>query len=117
MRRSKLENNEWTRLLSQLSGVRKKKPKALQAHQRWSKDHFETEIKSHFLKKWRKAGLPSKKMATFRDRITHKHFKKLSKEDQKHWKDTAQAEGEAAVKEWNDRLAAPPSTSPIDRQA
>ncbi|KAG1789260.1 uncharacterized protein HD556DRAFT_1447110 [Suillus plorans] len=93
------------------------KPKALQAHQRWSKDHFETEIKSHFLKKWRKAGLPSKKMATFRDRITRKHFKKLSKEDQKHWKDTAQAEGEAAVKEWNDRLAAPPSTSPINRQA
>ncbi|KAG1907622.1 uncharacterized protein F5891DRAFT_1180646 [Suillus fuscotomentosus] len=117
VRRGKPENNEWTRLLSQLSGVRKQKPKALQAHQRWSKDHFKTEIKSHFLKKWHKAGLPSKKMATFRDRITRKRFKKLSKEDQKHWKDTAQAEGEAAVKEWNDRLAAPPSTSPIDRQA
>ncbi|KAG2145303.1 uncharacterized protein EDB93DRAFT_1104761 [Suillus bovinus] len=56
-------------------------------------------------------------MVTFRDRITCKCFKKLSEEEQKHWKDTVQAEEEAAVKEWNDRLAAPPSTSPIDRQA
>ncbi|KAG1823861.1 uncharacterized protein BJ212DRAFT_1296388 [Suillus subaureus] len=65
---------------------------------------------------WHKVGLPSSKMVTFHDRITHKHFKKLSEEEQKHWRDTAQAKGEAAVKEWSDHLAVPPSTSSIDRQ-
>ncbi|KAG2101827.1 uncharacterized protein F5147DRAFT_655152 [Suillus discolor] len=116
VRRGKPENNEWTRLLSQLSGVRRHKPKALQAHQRWSKDHFETEVKSCFLKKWRKARLPKEKMAAFHDQITRKRFKKLSKEEQRDWRDKAQAEGKAAVKEWNDRLEAPPSTSPLNRQ-
>ncbi|KAG1786743.1 uncharacterized protein HD556DRAFT_1449401 [Suillus plorans] len=117
MRHGKPENDEWTRLLSQLSGVRRNKPKALQAHQRWLKNHFETEIKSHFLKKWHKAGLPSRKMAAFCDQITRKCFKKLSKEEQNDWRDKAQAEGKAAVKEWKDQLEAPPSTSPVDRQA
>ncbi|KAG1907610.1 uncharacterized protein F5891DRAFT_938521 [Suillus fuscotomentosus] len=116
VRNGKPENNEWIRLLSQLSGVRRNKPKALQAHQRWSKDHFGTKIKAHFLRKWRSAGLPSKKMAAFRDKITCKHFKKLSKEEQTDWKDKAQAEGKAAIQEWKDRLEAAPSTSPIDRQ-
>ncbi|KAG1901799.1 uncharacterized protein F5891DRAFT_1187273 [Suillus fuscotomentosus] len=66
---------------------------------------------------WRSAGLPSKKMAAFRDKITRKCFKKLLKEEQTDWKDKAQAEGKAAVQEWKDQLEAAPSTSPIDRQA
>ncbi|KAG2047696.1 hypothetical protein BDR06DRAFT_1013638 [Suillus hirtellus] len=65
--------------------------------------------------KWRSAGLPSKKMAAFHDKITRKHFKKLLKEEQTDWKDKVQAKGKAAVQEWKDWLEAAPSTSPIDR--
>ncbi|KIM67361.1 hypothetical protein SCLCIDRAFT_7561 [Scleroderma citrinum Foug A] len=38
----KSDNDPWTCLLVQLSGVSKKRPKALQAHWWWSKDHFDT---------------------------------------------------------------------------
>ncbi|KAI6039232.1 hypothetical protein EDC04DRAFT_2895474 [Pisolithus marmoratus] len=42
------ENVMWTCLLLQLSGIKKKKPKALKAHQWWSKDHFDTAVQSDF---------------------------------------------------------------------
>ncbi|KAG2097510.1 uncharacterized protein F5147DRAFT_777959 [Suillus discolor] len=72
-RRAKPENDEWAWYLAlQLSGLSKTKPKALQPHQRsgWSKDHFDDIVKKDFHKQWKKAGLPSKNLATFHDSIT-----------------------------------------------
>ncbi|KAG2124094.1 hypothetical protein BD769DRAFT_1388905 [Suillus cothurnatus] len=55
---AKLENDEWARYLVQLSGLLKTKPKALQPHQCWSKDHFDDIVNKDFHKWWKKAGLP-----------------------------------------------------------
>ncbi|KAI6151211.1 hypothetical protein BKA82DRAFT_153352 [Pisolithus tinctorius] len=81
------ENNMWTRLLVQLSGVSKKKPKALQAHQRWSKDHFDTIVRPDFQERCNAQGIKGKAMA------------------------------QTAIAEWTEALSNPPATDPVSRQS
>ncbi|KAG2749166.1 hypothetical protein P692DRAFT_20818540 [Suillus brevipes Sb2] len=113
---AKPENDEWARYLAQLSGLSKTKPKALQPHQRWSKDHFDDIVKKDFRKQWKKAGLPLKNLATFRDSITRKHFLKTSEETQELYKRLAKDDCKAAVEAWTEKLRAPSYSSPADRQ-
>ncbi|KAH7906240.1 hypothetical protein BJ138DRAFT_1117754 [Hygrophoropsis aurantiaca] len=47
-RRANAENDPWARFLKQLARLEQHKPRALQAHQRWSKDHFDTDVKTDF---------------------------------------------------------------------
>ncbi|KAG2054271.1 hypothetical protein BDR06DRAFT_1050581 [Suillus hirtellus] len=88
----KTETDPWTCLLKQLSGVAKNKPRTLQAHQRWSKDHFDTDLKEEFEEKWKYEDI-------------HKTYETL-----------AELEGIANVKAWKAVLAAPASKLPADRQ-
>ncbi|KAF8834770.1 hypothetical protein BDN67DRAFT_1016168 [Paxillus ammoniavirescens] len=70
-RHANLENDPWAWLLGQLSGVAKKRPKVLQPHQRWSKDHFKNDMKDDFEAQWSAADRPNKERATFRDQYCY----------------------------------------------
>ncbi|KAH7903436.1 hypothetical protein BJ138DRAFT_1020632, partial [Hygrophoropsis aurantiaca] len=111
------DKDPWTRLLSQLSGVSKRKPKALQAHQRWSKDHFSSIVKSDFEERRKNEGTSGKHAAAVRDALTREYFDKIPLEEQERYRQLAKAEGKAAAAKWKDDLATAPSTDPVDRQA
>ncbi|KAG2045966.1 hypothetical protein BDR06DRAFT_1015142 [Suillus hirtellus] len=115
-RRLKTETDPWTRLLKQLSGVAKNKPRALQAHQHWSKDHFDTDLKEEFEEKWKCAQKPAKERATFYDQLTRQHFLSLDEDVRKTYEKLAESEGIANVEAWKAALAAPASKLPADRQ-
>jgi hypothetical protein len=112
----KIENDPWSHLLKQLSGVAKTKPRALQAHQRWSKDHFETHLKAEIEEKWACAQKPANERAAFCDLLTRIHFLSLDEDIRKTYENLAESEGIASVKAWKDALTAPASKLPADRQ-
>ncbi|KAH7917358.1 hypothetical protein BV22DRAFT_1026505, partial [Leucogyrophana mollusca] len=96
-RRAKGERDPWARLLGQLSGVSKSKPKALQPHQRWSKDHSKGLSRT--------AGLSRARVESIWLLFDAREYKKMAK-----------SEGKAAMEKWHADLAAPPSTVATDRQ-
>ncbi|KAI5997835.1 hypothetical protein F5J12DRAFT_785052 [Pisolithus orientalis] len=56
--------------MHKLSGIGKKKPKALQAHQWWSKDHFDTIVRPSFQERCNAQGIKGKAMVTFQEQVT-----------------------------------------------
>ena len=113
----KLENDPWTRLLVQLSGVSKKRPKALQAHQRWSKDHFDTVVRADFEQRCADEGIKGKALVTFREKITREHFLATDEETRSRYTQLAKDEATAAVEEWTKAINTSPATDPVSRQA
>lgn len=111
------ESDPWARLLAQLSGVNKKKPKALQAHQRWSKDHFDVIVKTDFEAKCALRGIKGKALVTFREQVTREHFQATDEATQARYAQLAKDEAREAVDQWNKALTAPPNTDPVSRQA
>ncbi|KAG1794443.1 uncharacterized protein HD556DRAFT_1443005 [Suillus plorans] len=114
---TKAENNPWTRLLSQLSGVSPNKPRALQAHQRWSKDFYESIVKARFEAQWELSSCPPTEKTLFRDRVTRVIFEEQEPSVIKKYEVLAQTEGKEAVKKWKALLENPPLTDPVSRQA
>ena len=105
------------RFLVQLSGVSKKKPKALQAHQRWSKDHFNMVVRPNFEKKCTADGIKGKEMVSIREQITREHFLATDEETQARYAQLAKDEAQIAIGEWTRALSAPPALDPVSRQA
>ena len=105
------------RFLVQLSGVSKKKPKALQAHQRWSKDHFDAVVRPDFEKKCNDEGIKGKEMVSVREQITREHFLATDEETQARYAQLAKDEARTAIEEWTKVLSAPPASDPASRQA
>ncbi|EIW81650.1 hypothetical protein CONPUDRAFT_152573 [Coniophora puteana RWD-64-598 SS2] len=97
-RPSSKENNVWTRLLKQLSGVPSVKPKKLSAVQFWSKAHYAL-VRSQF-----------------REKITSEYFNKLSDKEQLDWAEKAKADHAREVSKWHAALNTPVDTAPEARQ-
>ncbi|KAF8834460.1 hypothetical protein BDN67DRAFT_1016482 [Paxillus ammoniavirescens] len=117
VRRANPENDPWAWLLGQLSGVAKKRPKVLQPHQRWSKDHFKNDMKDNFEAQWSAADRPNKERATFRDQYTRDQFLALDTDTQAHYARLAKEEGKNVVDAWTTDLSSTLSMDPADRQA
>ncbi|KIN98677.1 hypothetical protein M404DRAFT_31159 [Pisolithus tinctorius Marx 270] len=111
------ENNMWTCLLVQLSGISKKKLKALQAHQQWSKDHFDTIIRPNFQERCNTQGIKGKEMVTFQEQVTQEHFLATNGQTQTHYAQLARDEAQTAITEWTEALSNPPATDPISQQS
>jgi hypothetical protein len=103
-------------LLSQLSGIKPRPPKQLQAEQHWSKSHFDTDIKDVFETRWATSGKGKKDRTAFRATVTRDLFRALEPEVQKSHAKAAKAEHEAATLAWKESLSSPPSTDPRARQ-
>ncbi|KAF8834543.1 hypothetical protein BDN67DRAFT_985248 [Paxillus ammoniavirescens] len=110
------ENDTWTHL-AHLSGISKKKPKALQLHQRWSKDHFNNIVQEEFEKRCAMQGISGKAMMNFRDQVTREYFLGLAVNEQCQYVDLAKNEGKEAAGAWTKALNSPPSTALADQQA
>ncbi|EIW76557.1 hypothetical protein CONPUDRAFT_157744 [Coniophora puteana RWD-64-598 SS2] len=112
------ENDVWTRIAKQLAGLSPSKPKKLSATQRWSKDHYEKDVKSDFEARWaiEKDRLGAKHHAQFRETVTTEHFKKLSKDEQDRWAKKATDDHDTELTKWKAALEAPTDTSPEGRQ-
>ncbi|KAG1846960.1 hypothetical protein C8R48DRAFT_779410 [Suillus tomentosus] len=115
--KTKPENNPWTRLLSQLSGVAPNKPRTLQAHQRWSKDFYESAVKERFEVQWGLSSCPPKEKASFHDRVTRTIFEEQDPLIIKQYQELAKTEGKEAIKQWKAMLEDSPPTDPVSRQA
>ena len=105
------------RFLVQLSGISKKKPKALQAHQRWSKDHFDAVVRPDFEKKCNDEGIKGKEMVSVCEQITREHFLATDEEMQARYAQLAKDETRTAIEEWMKVLSAPPASDPASCQA
>ena len=105
------------RLLVQLSGVSKKRPKTLQAHQRWSKDHFNTTVRTDFEQRCADEGIKGKALVTFHEKITREHFLAMDEETRSCYAQLAKEEATAAVEEWSKALSMSPVTDPVSQQA
>ena len=112
----KPENDPWTHLLVQLSGVSKKKPKALQAHQWWSKDHFDTIVRADFYQRCADQGIKGKALVNFHEKITREHFLATDEEMQSHYTQLAKDEATATMEEWTKTFNMSPATDPVSRQ-
>ena len=103
-------------LLVQLSGISKKRPKALQAHQRWSKDHFNTIVRADFEQQCADKGIKGKALVTFRRKITCEHFLATDEETPSRYTQLAKDEATAAVEEWTKVINTSPATNPVSWQ-
>lgn len=110
------ENDPWARLLAQLSGVSPKKPKALQPHQRWSKDHFINVVKADFDNRCTSEGITGRAQTNFRDQVTREYFSKLPEAERTRYTELAKREGREASDAWSKALSSPPSVDPAARQ-
>ncbi|EIW84483.1 hypothetical protein CONPUDRAFT_151501 [Coniophora puteana RWD-64-598 SS2] len=112
------ENDVWSRLLKQLSGVPQVKPRKLSACQFWSKANYTSVVKPDYEARWEaeKDSLGSKNRSSFREKITAEHFGKLSADDQHSWGLKAKDAHSREVAQWKAALEAPVDTSPEARQ-
>ncbi|KAI6040510.1 hypothetical protein EDC04DRAFT_2602444 [Pisolithus marmoratus] len=99
------ENDMWTHLLLQLSGVKKKKPKALKAHQQWSKDHFDTAVWSDFEARCDMQGIKGMVTVSFCDQVTHEHFLATDVQTQSHYTQLTKDKAKTAIEQWTSALS------------
>ncbi|EIW77719.1 hypothetical protein CONPUDRAFT_156906 [Coniophora puteana RWD-64-598 SS2] len=112
------ENDVWTRLLKQLSGVPSAKPKKLSAMQFWSKQHYTSLIKADCDSCWdaQKGRLGTNQRSQFREKVTTEYFHRLSEAEQLSWAEKAKQDHTREVAKWNAALSAPIDKSPEARQ-
>ena len=115
-KRPNAEKDPFAVLLAQLSGIKPRAPKQLQAEQHWSKANFDSVIKPVFEERWESSGKARKQRAAFRAQVTRELFQALGSEVQKQHKRNAKKEHEEALKAWKEAMNSAPSTKPQDRQ-
>ncbi|KAI6040686.1 hypothetical protein EDC04DRAFT_2528123, partial [Pisolithus marmoratus] len=98
------ENDMWNCLLVQLSGISKKKPKVLQAHQQWSKDHFNAVVRHDFKDRCSAQGIKGKVTVSFCECVTCEHFLAMYVQMQACYAQLAKHEADAAIAQWNNAL-------------
>lgn len=108
--------NPITRLLCQLSGISPHPPKELQPEQQWSKEFYDTKIKSKFKRHWASAGLADKYCTAEHVKFTAACFAHENADVRKEWVACVQQEHEKALKGRQDVLNSPPPTDAPSRQ-
>ena len=113
--RDDVSNDPYAVLLSKLTGQDQKPPKLLAGWQHWSKKNFE-QHKEAFQEQFDASGKPGKERASARQEFIRGLFGGLPIEEQEMHNQAAVDEQAAAQKDFKERLAAPPSQDPRDRQ-